>query len=100
MSRYTVISPWRDTCDPHEVGRFDEALGDYVVDTFVIQAADIKDTKSSMGTTYRQGAFRVLKNGKPIVRGKGGTVPFYGELAWADAERLFNDNLFAARRAS
>ena len=58
---------------------------------FVVQSADIIDTQT--GTVYREGAFRVVRisDGKPAKTGKGGTVPFYGESAWCDAERLARD---------
>ena len=74
MSRYKVVGSWDD-----EV-RFGE---------FVTQSADMKDTGT--GRVYPQGAFRVVKNGKPAKTGKGGTVPFYGESAWSAAERLAYD---------
>lgn len=53
-----------------------------------IESADCLDTRN--GHVYQWGARRVLRDGKPI-RGKGGTVPFFGELAWCDAERLMHD---------
>jgi len=75
VSRYRVISSWDDET------RFG---------SFVTQSAMIKDAVS--GHTYVEGAFRVVNaQGKPAKIGKGGTVPFYGESAWSDAERLAQD---------
>lgn len=76
MSRYRVASQWRP----------DKRFGN-----FVVQRADATDTKT--GATYQDGAMRVVddRTGKPVKRGKGGTVPFYGEAAWMDAERLADD---------
>lgn len=42
-------------------------------------------------------AFRVTKHGKPIRRGKGFTHPFVGESAWMSGERLYSDEVLAAR---
>lgn len=53
-----------------------------------VEVADCIDTRT--GTVYREGAFRVLVDGKPV-KGKGGTHPFMGETAWMDAERLASD---------
>jgi hypothetical protein len=77
VSRYKVTGPWSDESSPSG--------------SFQIQVADITDTHN--GTEYREGAWRVidLRTSKPAVTGKGGTVPFYGEMAWADAERLAMD---------
>lgn len=75
MSRYTVSSPWSD---------------DTPFPPFVVQSADIVDTKT--GDTFREGASRVVdtRTGK-AVRGKGGTTPFFGESAWSAADRLASD---------
>lgn len=62
----------------------------------MIETSDALDTKT--GTVYRDGAYRVLVDGKPI-RGKGGTVPFFGEMAWADAQRLVDDLWWERRLA-
>ena len=64
---------------------------------FSIEESDAIDTKN--GSTYRDGARRVLVDGKPV-RGKGGTTPFWGEMAWADSERLFHDLIFNERRTA
>lgn len=74
--RYEVIGPWDS----------ESQFGEYLV-----QSAQIRDKRT--GATYAEGAFRVVltTTGKPAKTGKGGTVPFYGEMAWADAERLAND---------
>ncbi len=75
-NRYEVTGPWSA----------DARFGD-----FITQDAPIKDKLT--GTLYPGGAFRVVdgRTGKPAKKGKGGTVPFYGETAWMDAERLAND---------
>lgn len=81
MSRYKVVSEWSmDSTYPEGIE---------------VQSATIEDTKN--GQQYREGAFRVLRNGKPVKTGKGGTVPFYGESAWSAAERLAMDTWFAVR---
>lgn len=56
---------------------------------FIIESADLVDTRS--GHVYQDGAMRVTVDGKPAVRGKGGTTPFKGETAWSDADRLASD---------
>jgi len=81
MSRYKVTGTWSD----HDSTYF----------PFIIQTADIVDTKTN--DSYRDGAYRVVVDGKPAKRGKGGTVPFYGESAWMGAERLASDLLIAER---
>ena len=81
MSRYKVSSPW--TID-------DESYA-----PFVVESADIVDTRN--GDVFRDGAIRVVVAGKPALRGKGGTVPFYGECAWSDARRLAGDLALAER---
>lgn len=65
--------------------------------SFYLQTADITDQVN--GQVYTEGAYRVVKapNMKPAKLGKGGTVPFFGEFAWADAERLLRDLAFAER---
>lgn len=72
---------------------------DKQIGSFVVQAADIMDMQN--GQRYLEGAFRVVRvsDGKPAKVGKGGTVPFYGESAWSDAERLARDLAFAERYA-
>jgi len=59
-----------------------------------IQRADCIDTRN--GTIYRDGAYRVLVDGKAI-KGKGGTTPYWGEMAWNDAERKADDLYWAVR---
>lgn len=59
---------------------------------FVKQVADATDGVR----TYEDGAWRVVRKQadgtvKPAVRGKGGTVPFIGEMAWASAESLLSE---------
>jgi hypothetical protein len=67
--------------------------------SFIIQSADITDQVN--GRVYQDGAYRVVRAGthKPAKVGKGGTVPFYGEMAWADAERLASDLALAEQYA-
>ena len=80
MSRYRVSGEWGA-----ETRRRD----------FFLQSADLLDTQTN--TVYRDGAYRVVdaRDGmKPAKRGKGGTVPFKGEFAWADGQRLMNDLYF------
>jgi hypothetical protein len=74
--RYKVVGPWSS-----------EARWG----SFVSQSAQIQDTKT--GTLYSEGAYRVIdsRTGKPAKKGKGGTVPFFGETAWNDADRLLAD---------
>jgi hypothetical protein len=74
MSRYKAQGPWS----------VDKDLGWGVI----IESADALDTRT--GIVYGEGAMRVRVNGK-APRGKGGTVPFYGETAWSDAQRLAED---------
>lgn len=85
MSRYEVIAPWEDV----------EQYGD-----FLVQNACIRDKQT--GTEYCDGAYRVMssRTGKPAKTGRGGTVPFYGESAWCDAERLARDLQMQARRSA
>ena len=66
---------------------------------FQVQEADTLDART--GETYRLGASRVIdrRTGKAAKVGKGGTVPFYGESAWSDAERLMRDLEFAEANA-
>lgn len=95
-NRYEVITAWEtDSRD-----RQPTVIGDTLI---VIQTADIRDNQGR-GHIYRNGAYRVVsgtfvdddvqtKDLKPVKVGKGGTVPFLGELAWSDAVRLFEDTI-------
>ena len=99
MSRYTVTSEW--VTDEHDrpavvVNEYDETKDAVFEATYAIQSADLTDSRG--GHVYRFGAYRVVRNGKPAKRGKGGTIPFMGESAWSDAARLFDDIVFAAQR--
>ena len=89
MTRYKTITPWEPATDRPELAAFD----------IEIQSADIIDTRT--GHTYTEGAYRVISTltGKGIRRGKGGTVPFHGETAWSDAERLAYDQMTIAKHA-
>lgn len=64
---------------------------------FAKQVADATDGFR----TYEDGAWRVIvtATGKPAKAGKGGTVPFIGELAWAAADRLLDDLYWKDRTA-
>lgn len=98
--RYKVVSEWQDEThdrEPYCWDTYDEDANEYLTHTLKVQSADIQDTKSSQGTVYRNGAYRVVLDGKPV-KGKGGTTPFFGEMAWADAARLFDDKCWEARR--
>ena len=83
MSRYTVHAPWEREA---------------TFWPFAVEVAAMTDNVT--GTVYRNGAYRVtdVRTDKPARRGKGGTVPFKGETAWSDADRLAQDLMFAARR--
>jgi hypothetical protein len=86
MSRYRVhTTPW--------------SVVDSAFDPFLIEATDALDTKT--GHVYSWGAYRVVdrETGKPVKRGKGGTVPFYGESAWSAAQRLADDLYWQARQS-
>lgn len=79
--RYQICGEWRTR----------EELSDGLA----VQCAAITDTRT--GTVYPSGAYRVVRDGRPAVRGKGGTVPFIGECAWSDADRLVADLMWSAR---
>lgn len=64
---------------------------------YAIQRADITDTKN--GHVYRDGAYRIVLNGKPYKKGKGGTVPWFGEMAWCSAGRILGDLYWTTRSA-
>lgn len=90
MSRYRVTErPW--FTEQTFTGRFEGFMA-----CVELQVSDIVDTRN--GTVYADGAYRVIVNGKAH-RGKGGTVPFYGESAWSDGERLYGDTLADLRWA-
>ncbi len=59
--------------------------------SFYIQIADCIDTTN--GVVYQDGAYRVVDagNGMKPVKGKGGTTPFFGDMAWMGAESLARD---------
>jgi hypothetical protein len=100
MSRYKVSSDWSVTTydrEPVTWVEYNDDTGETTSHTMAIEVADIVDTKDG-NRPYRNGAFRIVVDGKAIRRGKGGTVPFYGEMAWASANRLFDDESFKALR--
>ena len=72
MSRYKLASVWH-TLRTHD-------------DRWRIQHADAVDTRT--GTIFQSGAYRVLDGDKAVSK------VFYGEVAWADADRLFYDLKF------
>lgn len=82
-------------------GPRNRAVGEWVdcevvTPRITIQYADMLDTRTNH--VYREGARRVLVDGKPV-KGKGGTHPFLGEMAWAAAERLADDLYWQQRHA-
>lgn len=81
MARYKVNSEWTPA--------FGQSFGG-----FSVQEADALDTKT--GDVFVNGASRVVDADQRPVKGKGGTVPFFGETAWSDAERLASDLYFKA----
>lgn len=88
MSRYKVSSDWSPALQSREF---------YA--PFLIEEAHIVDTRT--GQEFVCGARRVVdtRTGKPAKTGKGGTVPFFGESAWSDAERLASDLALKVRYA-
>jgi hypothetical protein len=101
MSRYKVEGVWSISRD-RDPFVYEDADGKLHV--LAIQTASIVDTKSSRQDLYREGAWRVatapvdpatgdamVQDLKPFKVGKGGTVPHYGESAWAAAARDFDD---------
>lgn len=88
MARYKVNSQWSPALQNADV---------YA--PFTIEEAHIVDTQT--GQEYFYGARRVVdtRTGKPAKTGKGGTVPFFGESAWSDAERLASDLALKVRYA-
>lgn len=84
MGRYRVAGEWSVDNELSRPG-------------FWVEVADAHDTVT--GVTYIGGAYRVTdRNNKPAKRGKGGTIPFFGESAWSDAERLASDLYWKAYR--
>lgn len=71
-------SDWRPSNDPNH----DQGYG------VTIEVADALEIHT--GRTWPNFVYRVLVNGRPVT-GKGGTHPFIGEMAWADAQRLAYD---------
>lgn len=64
----------------------------------VHEAADIKDTQSGSDYTYSNGVHRVYAkqglSGKSVKKMR----TFYGELAWSNATRLYDDHYFELAR--
>jgi hypothetical protein len=92
VSRYKVTSPWRVDGYDREPVRLEDGR------VLAIESADIVDKVN--GRPYSDGARRVTLDGKPYKRGKGGTFPHYGECAWMNAARDFDDEVFRIRRES
>lgn len=78
--RYKAQGEWREIA-----GQTVHNFYDTVRVRITIESADCLDTRG--GRVYGGGARRVLRDGKPV-RGKGGSVPFFGEMAWCQAENL------------
>lgn len=83
--RYKAVGDWTNerhlTVDDQEIA---------------LQVADCLDTKNNQ--RYRDGAFRVTVDGKPV-KGKGGVTPFFGERAWCQGGNKFDDLVYAMGRA-
>jgi len=92
--RYAIVSPWYEQ---HRITTGPANTSENFSVTVVHETADIEDTQQPY--EYRNGAHRV--SAKYGLSGKtyqgtrkglsGRTKTFYGEMAWMDAERLFND---------
>lgn len=98
-NRYEVLKDtWENDNhddEPYVYHTYDDETGETTVHTIQVQSATLRDTRT--GTEYRQGAYRILHDGKPI-KGKGGTHPFIGETAWSDCSRAFGDKCWEIRR--
>ena len=83
--RYTVTGEWRQRERKVAEPVFARDMGKPRV-TVVLESADIH---SRDGWDYDDGAYRVRSsvNGKSYRRAR----TFYGEMAWADGHRLFED---------
>lgn len=84
--RYEIVGPWHVAQAASIAGQ-----------KYQLEYADLRDTRND--TVYSDGAYRVTLNGRPAKIGKGGSVPFKGESAWSDGERLYGDLVSAARHA-
>jgi hypothetical protein len=81
MSSYKLHGPWK-VDRTYEVGM-----------TPVVIALEVTDLIDNRGRVFDEGAWRVKVDGK--VR-----KTFKGETAWSDAQRLYNDEIVAARWAT
>jgi len=109
--KYRVVTEWAIDHE-HEPFVFEVWNHDTNEGTTHVIAVQVADVKQDGDThVWHAGAYRIVKGTidmatgdvsplKPFKAGKGGTVPWIGELAWADAAREYNDQVFAARRAS
>ena len=92
--RYEIVSAW------HQVDRFSpsESLFATTETSQVLavrEVADIRDTVG--GRIYTDGAYRVKAkygDGKSYRR----TKTFYGEVAWSDSQRMFDDIVWEVKR--
>ncbi len=92
--RYEIIGDWRMVGDT-EVQSFWIEHDDPVRVTR--EVADIKDTVG--GRHYSQGAYRVDANyvDVPGANSYARKKTFYGEFAWADSRRLYEDIINTVR---
>lgn len=105
--KYRVITEWRAD-DEHVPFTYEVWNGDDVtVHMLMVEVADVKQDGDTH--VWHAGAYRIVKgtidtatgmtnNLKPYKVGKGGTVPWIGEMAWAHAANAFRDEVFAARK--
>lgn len=84
MKRYTLASNWQVT---HRFVLRDDRVME-------LQSADIETPD---GFYHYGGAYRITLDGKPYKKGKGGTVPWWGETAWSLSMGAFNDLTWADR---
>lgn len=80
MARYAPTGSWRTAF--HETVTNDE---DDSTSSVTVDIADCRDQRG--GRTYTDGTFRVTLKNVTGMRSK----TFYGEMAWANAQRLASD---------
>lgn len=93
--RYEITSPFTEI-DRETVASGDWFPADEDKTVLVIRVvANIRDTVTN--DSYAAGAYRVrsFKDGRPFRSMK----TFYGELAWADSQRMFDDIVSEVRFA-
>lgn len=101
--KYRVVTEWRLDHENHPYHYQDE---NDVMHVLFVQMADVKQDGDTF--IWCGGAYRIMRHTfdedgnvistKPYKVGKGGTVPWIGESAWADAARTFSDEVFKVRR--